>query len=375
MEENACTAQVLDEPDVAVIQQPAKADASGTVIDGPAGDANLGVDELETSVADGVRDVPPCDTPVGDDAHIVPPDCGYEYAQTARQLEFSPTADHPGLAGHPSEAGNSRRCTADEKGNWQESIGTMEAILWMAGETVPATAFAQVLQLPAEDIPAVADALADTLDSRRAGVMLMRYGASYQLVTRPCYAEAVRAVLTPPQSVSLSTAAMETLSVIAYRQPISRMEVESLRGVKCDYTLSTLVQKGLIQEVGRTNTLGRAILYGTTERFLQHFGLPSTLELPGRAELQLGLQAIDQREEDRIAAAQMDAAFGAEEGQILMPETPGGERVMEEADAEALGEERVPEEQAGAKVAETGETMPEAAHEKGLSENNSNDEM
>ena len=91
---------------------------------------------------------------------------------------------------------------------------------------------------------------------------------------------AVERALAPVRKQTLTQAALETLCVVAYRQPVTRMEIETLRGVQCDRAVATLVAYGLIQEVGRRDTIGRPILYGTTEEFLRHFGLSSLEQLP-----------------------------------------------------------------------------------------------
>lgn len=100
------------------------------------------------------------------------------------------------------------------------------------------------------------------------GVRLMRYEESLQLCTRPQYREILEKVLQPVRRQTLTQAALETLAVVAYRQPITRMEVEQIRGVQCDRAMATLVHWGLIEERGRKETVGRPILYGTTEKFL-----------------------------------------------------------------------------------------------------------
>ena len=92
-------------------------------------------------------------------------------------------------------------------------------------------------------------------------------------------------MLQPVQRKSLSRSAMETLAIVAYKQPVTKLEVEAIRGVKCDYSIQSLVNKGLIAEVGRKDALGRPILYGTTESFLAHFGLERIEDLPLPPEL------------------------------------------------------------------------------------------
>ena len=117
-------------------------------------------------------------------------------------------------------------------------------------------------------------------DYQQRGFTLKRFGSKVQLATRSLYAEDVVRLLQPVQKQSLSQAAMETLAVVAYRQPVTRAEVEQIRGVKCDYSLQSLTSRGLIQEVGRKETIGRPILFGTTDEFLSRFGIESLEDLP-----------------------------------------------------------------------------------------------
>lgn len=104
------------------------------------------------------------------------------------------------------------------------------------------------------------------------------------MCTNEKYKAQLEDLLNPVQKKSLSQASLEVLSIIAYKQPITRAEIEEIRGVKCDYSVMWLLQKGLIQEMGRKETLGRPMLFGTTDLFLRHFGLSSLNELPRNEE-------------------------------------------------------------------------------------------
>lgn len=130
-----------------------------------------------------------------------------------------------------------------------------------------------------ETIRAVEE-LERALDEHKRGITVKRYGDHLRLETRAEYAPYVEKMLQPVQRQSLSQTAMETLAVIAYRQPTTKGEVEQVRGVKCDYSVQSLLQKGLIKEVGRKEALGRPILYATTDKFLEHFGISDIRELP-----------------------------------------------------------------------------------------------
>jgi len=158
--------------------------------------------------------------------------------------------------------------------------GRIEAILFVAGEAVSIKELARALQTEEKTVRAELNAIRDEYDYNQRGFLLKRFGDKVQLATRPLYSQDVLRLLQPVQQQSLSQAAMETLAVVAYKQPVTRAEVEQVRGVKCDYSLQSLMNKGLIREMGRKDTIGRPILFGTTDEFLSHFGLEGLEYLP-----------------------------------------------------------------------------------------------
>ena len=170
--------------------------------------------------------------------------------------------------------------TDPNKPNPAERVGIVEAILFVTGDAVEKKELARAMGLTEGELEETLDALESGYDFDRRGLRLLRFGEHVQLATRPDYAPYVEKLLQPVQKQSLSQAVMETLAVIAYRQPVTKAEIEQVRGVKCDYSVQSLVTKGLIEEVGRKEALGRPILYGTTDAFLRHFCLGSLDELP-----------------------------------------------------------------------------------------------
>ncbi|MBE5811207.1 MAG: SMC-Scp complex subunit ScpB [Clostridiales bacterium] len=162
--------------------------------------------------------------------------------------------------------------------------GRIEAILFVAGEPVRIEDLAKALNVTVRAVENEVVKLRDEYDFHQRGFTLKRFGHQVQLATRALYATDVVHLLQPVQKQSLTQAAMETLAVVAYKQPVTRAEVEQVRGVKCDYSIQSLVNKELIMEVGRKDTLGRPILYGTTENFLSHFGLTTLEDLPPMPE-------------------------------------------------------------------------------------------
>lgn len=162
-----------------------------------------------------------------------------------------------------------------------ELQGIIEAILYVAGEPVAVKDLLRAMEDRTEQqVLDAIDALEAQYEEQRRGLRLKRFGGHIQLATRAAYAPYIERLLQPVQRQSLSQAALETLAIVAYRQPVTRLDVEAVRGVKCDYSLQSLANKGLICELGRKEALGRPILYGTTDHFLSHFNLRSLSELP-----------------------------------------------------------------------------------------------
>lgn len=167
-----------------------------------------------------------------------------------------------------------------------EAPSIIEAILFVAGDPVAVEDIGAALGLSEMETIHAVEALQKEYESSRRGILLRRYGNHLRLETRPECAPYVERMLQPVQRQTLSQAALETLAVIAYRQPTTRGEVELVRGVKCDYSVQSLLSKGLIKEVGRKEALGRPILYATTDRFLEHFGISDIREMPALPQAQ-----------------------------------------------------------------------------------------
>jgi segregation and condensation protein B len=155
---------------------------------------------------------------------------------------------------------------------------SVESLLFVADAPVSVGRLAEALQVTPGQVEQALAELEVTYASR--GLRLQRAGSRVQLITAPEVAPYIERFLGLEARTHLSRAALETLAIVAYRQPITRPEIETIRGVGSDSVLRTLLSVGLIEEVGRAQTVGRPILYGTTFEFLQHFGLRSLDELP-----------------------------------------------------------------------------------------------
>lgn len=157
----------------------------------------------------------------------------------------------------------------------------IEALLFVAGDDgLTAQQLAFLTESEEADLLHHIGLLESKYASADSGIMLKRLAGVYQLVTKPEMAETVQKLAENPTAQSLSQASLEVLSIVAYKQPITRVEIEDLRGVKSEKALQTLSAKALIQEVGRAERTGRAILYGTTKEFLDYFGLQDLDALP-----------------------------------------------------------------------------------------------
>jgi segregation and condensation protein B len=176
---------------------------------------------------------------------------------------------------------NHTRMVTDEQSLLEKQIplpALVEGLLFVADEPVTVARLAQALEMEADAVEAALNEI--SADGVNRGVRLQRKGDRVQLVTRPEAAAYIERFMGLETSGRLSQAALETLSIVAYRQPCTRSQIEVVRGVNCDSVLRNLLSKGLIEESGRQETVGHPFLYSTTFAFLQHFGLRSLNELP-----------------------------------------------------------------------------------------------
>jgi len=134
--------------------------------------------------------------------------------------------------------------------------------------------------VPDEDIDSALKRLEEKFQDDEFAFQLYKAGGGYQFLTKPAYQASIGIMLKQQSKKRLSTSAMETLSIIAYKQPISKTEVENIRGVNCDYATQKLLDKGLIEILGKAETIGRPLLYGTSPKFMEYFGINDINELP-----------------------------------------------------------------------------------------------
>lgn len=134
--------------------------------------------------------------------------------------------------------------------------------------------------VPEEDILGAIQRIEEKYGAEEHSFQLFKAAGGYQFLTKPAYQASIAIMLKQQSKKRLSTSAMETLSIIAYKQPISKTEIENIRGVNCDYAVQKLLDKNLIEIVGKADTIGRPMLYGTTSKFMEYFGINELTELP-----------------------------------------------------------------------------------------------
>ncbi len=187
---------------------------------------------------------------------------------------------------YSTSGSDAKEAPSSSEGDVLSIAAQVESLLFVADGPVSVGRLAEALEVTPGRIERALSDLESTYIGR--GLCLQRAGSRVQLVTAPTAAPCIERFLGLEVRTRLSRAALETLAIVAYRQPITRPEIEAIRGVSSDSVLRTLLSVGLIEEVGRAPTVGRPILYGTTFEFLQHFGLSSLDDLPPLDESSVG---------------------------------------------------------------------------------------
>ncbi len=167
----------------------------------------------------------------------------------------------------------------------KEQMAIIEGLLFVAGdEGISLEQITKVLEIEVKDVVQLIEEMQRECEGMQRGLQIVQFAKIYRLATKKEHAHYYQKLMNTPTAASLSQAALETLAIVAYRQPITRTEMEEIRGVKTDRALQTLVSHLLIKETGRAEGPGRPILYGTTKEFLDTFGLQTLDDLPALSE-------------------------------------------------------------------------------------------
>ncbi len=211
--------------------------------------------------------------------------------------------------------------------------GAVEAMLFVTDEPVGTITLAEMLECEVGAVEAALVRLREDLETRGAGIQLREVAGGWRLFTHPAYHELIEKYVLSWDTRRLSAAAMETLAIVAYTQPVTRAGVASVRGVNSDSPLNSLVEKGLVREVGTADAPGNPVLYGTTRGFLEKFGLRSPADLPDLADF-----APDEETRrlitERLSATREDAAVSDEQARTMARSLMGEDYA--EGDGEAM---------------------------------------
>ena len=161
-----------------------------------------------------------------------------------------------------------------------ELEAVVESLLFIAGDAVPLASIAQTIELDKATARAIVLSLADKYEQEKRGLRIVEIEGAFQMCTAAECFEYIRNMYKSPQRQGLTQSLLETLAIVAYKQPITRARIEEIRGVSSDHAVAKLVEKRLICEVGRGDTPGRPVLFGTSNEFLRYFGFKSIGELP-----------------------------------------------------------------------------------------------
>lgn len=176
----------------------------------------------------------------------------------------------------------------------------IEAVLFTMGDSVETSKLALAIEQDADTTRKLIHNMMDRYDAEDRGIRIIELEDSFQLCTKAEFYENLVKVAAEPKRYVLSDSALETLSIIAYKQPVTKLEIEQIRGVKSDYAVNKLIEYNLITELGRLDAPGRPILFGTTEDFLRSFGLASVEELPAISPDKLEDFKVEAEEESQI---------------------------------------------------------------------------
>ncbi|MGX9133788.1 SMC-Scp complex subunit ScpB [Rummeliibacillus sp. JY-2-4R] len=171
--------------------------------------------------------------------------------------------------------------------NLNQLMSKIESLLFVIGEDGLTTKQLSIITEATEEeiTEAIQQMMVRFEEQQDRGIMLKELAGTFQLISKPEHADVIQKLVENPPSQSLSQASLEVLAIVAYKQPITRVEIDDLRGVKSERALHTLSARGLVHEVGRAEGTGRAILYGTTKEFLNYFGMKNINELPELPEM------------------------------------------------------------------------------------------
>lgn len=176
----------------------------------------------------------------------------------------------------------------------------IEAVVFASGEPIDKRDILSKIDVSEKEYKSAVDELKEKYNKETSGIVLLEFGSKLQLASSSNLAEDVSVIISPVRERALSKSTIETLSIIAYKQPITRLEIEEIRGVSSDYAMNVLLDHKLIEVVGRKDALGRPLLFGTTDEFLKRFNLESIESLPDKDSLASRIETIKKETGDGL---------------------------------------------------------------------------
>ena len=203
----------------------------------------------------------------------------------------------------------------------------LESLLFVSGSGLALSDIKQQLEIGDKELNGSIDRLGKKYGGK-CGIRLIKYNNKIQLASNPDYSDVISCVLNPIKERELSNAAMETMAIVAYRQPVTRLEIEQIRGVNCEYTVQMLLKHDLIEVVGRKDGVGKPLLFGTTDNFLKRFQIASLDELPDYEQLLQSIRVIESGDSDKSTeSGGSDSLYNEFEIEEEVPDFLAGENV------------------------------------------------
>lgn len=184
----------------------------------------------------------------------------------------------------------------------------LEALLLVSGDGISVSEVVNTLELQQSEVNQSIARLKKKYGGK-CGIRFLHYNGKIQFGSNPDYADAVASILNPIKEKELSSAALETVAIIAYKQPVTRLEIEQIRGVNCDYAVQVLLKHNLIEVVGRKDVVGKPLLFGTTDAFLKRFQIESIEQLPDYEQLLAGIKVLEEGGKEQPEAVSLYNEF------------------------------------------------------------------
>ncbi len=204
----------------------------------------------------------------------------------------------------------------------------LEGLLLVSGNALNIAEVTEQLELQKSEMNGAIKRLKEKYGGQ-CGIHLLTYNGKMQLGSNPEYGDVISSVLNPIKEKELSNAALETIAIIAYKQPVTRLDIEQIRGVNCDYAVQVLLKNNLIEVVGRKDSVGKPLLFGTTDNFLKRFRIENISELPDYAELLESIRVIESEERPEAESLYNEFELPPEE----TPEFLKGEEGLQHVEA------------------------------------------